>query len=679
MVRAGISRDQQCRLRTTGAPDAAIVNTRLRIASVSVALFALNAAICWRLFGIEYLDDFQSNEGSWITFATFLRQYWPHVSWFPWFDAGMPFENTYLPGVSGIVALFSLIGRCSPAHAFHFVAALTYSLGPVTLFLFAHAVSMRIVPSAWVAALWSVLSPSIMFPSFLHEMGTPFGIRRLRDIVYWGDTPHNVAICLLPISLLLIWRFLDQPTARRFALAALAAGAVMLTNAFGIVVVFISSLILLATRPFSWKALASLCGIQLTAYLLICRFLPPSLVRLLETNSQFVGGDFRFTLRTVALAGCFVAIVIALWALTRRLSNPILQFAILFSACFGGITFLGFQEINLIPQPLRYHLELEPGLCLLAVFLLESLRIPWKPVLGVAIVPLAWLAIKDRQFARDLIHPADIARSLPFREAQWVSENLPGERVLVSSEAEFLFSLFAQNPQMSAGHEPSTPNWVQHVAVYTIETGQNAGAQDAEISILWLKAFGCGAIMVPGYNSKDHYHGITDPDKFDGLLPRVWQESGDSIYKIPKRSPSLAHVIPKSSIVRTRPSNGLDVAELRRYVDALESKKIPDIVWEHPGHARISAVMGPSEALSVQINYDPGWEARIGNRKVTIRADQLGLILIEPDCIDCSIDLEFTGGWERKVASGVSLLAGLMLIGMLSVSNKSLRTSFTFS
>jgi hypothetical protein len=41
--------------------------------SISAAIFALNALICWPLFRIEYLDDFQSNEGSWITFATFLR------------------------------------------------------------------------------------------------------------------------------------------------------------------------------------------------------------------------------------------------------------------------------------------------------------------------------------------------------------------------------------------------------------------------------------------------------------------------------------------------------------------------------------------------------------------------------------------------------------------------------
>ncbi len=488
--------------------------------SISAALFALNAIICWPLFRIEYLDDFQSNEGSWITFAKFLRDNWPHVSWFPWSDAGMPFENTYLPGVSAIVALTSWIGHTSPAHAFHFIAALAYSLAPVSLFLFAAAVSGRLAPSAWAAVLWSLFSPSLIFPDLLHEMGTPWGIRRLRDIVVFGDTPHNIAICLLPISLLLTWRYLDHPTARKFALAVFAVAAVMLTNAFGIVVVFLSSLIIFSTQKLSWRCLASVCGIQLAAYLLICRVLPPSLIRLLETNSQLVGGDFRFTPRTISVAACFLATLIVLWSLTRRLSNPILQFAILFSACFGGITLLGFAGTNLLPQPERYHLEMELGLCLCAAVLLEPL-VRRKLIFALAAIPFLWVTIKDYQFARDLIHPAAITHSVPYREARWIATNLPGQRVLVASEGQFLFNLFSDNPQMSAGHEPSAPNWVQQVAVYTtsIPAKTPEPRTPRSCSILWLKAFGCGGIVVPGRDSKDHYHAVANPDKFDGLLP----------------------------------------------------------------------------------------------------------------------------------------------------------------
>ena len=74
--------------------------------------------------------------------------------------------------------------------------------------------------------------------------------------------------------------------------------------------------------------------------------------------------------------------------------------------------------------------------------------------------------------ARNLIHPADIAHATPIREARWIAANLPGVRVMDAGEGQWLFNIFADNPQMGAGHEPSAPNWMQRVAVYTIYSGK---------------------------------------------------------------------------------------------------------------------------------------------------------------------------------------------------------------
>ncbi len=391
----------------------------------------------------------------------------------------------------------------------------------------------------------------------------------------------------------------------------------------------------------------------------------------MSTNLQTSRGDYRLTLRTIGFSAGLLAILLVLWAATRFLSNPMLQFGILVSACFGGITALHFARIAVLPEAVRYHLEMELGVCLAAAFLIEQvfLWIPRRLALVTALVGIAalvWIGHRDWDFSRRLIHPTDIEQSLPFREARWISANLPGERVLVSSQSEFLFNLFSDNPQLSAGHNPSAPNPTQLLAIHTIYTGQGAGARDGPISVLWLKAFGCGAIVVPGRDSEDHFHAIVNPDKFDGLLRVLWRESGESIYQVPQKSASLAHVIPRSAVVSTRPRNGLDVAELGRYVDALESEVMPpaSIVWENPDHAVITAKMDSSEVLSVQMTYDTGWEARIGNRKVKTSADKLGFILIDAPCEDCSIDLEFTGGAERNVALAVSLLvlSGLVMI-----------------
>lgn len=644
-----------------------------RTALICLALFALNAAICLPLFRIEYLNQFQSNEGSYITFAHFLQRYWPHVSWFPWFNAGMPFEDTYLPLTAAATAVLSWVARTSPAHAFHFLSALIYSLAPVLLFLFARWLSGSVPAAAGAAVLWSLVSPSALFPQILRDMGTPWGIRRLQNIVVYGETPHNFALCLLFAALLLIGRFLDRPSPRRFAAGAIASAAVMATNAFGIVVVSIASLMLFAARgKYRLKTLAGIAGILAAAYLAICRVLTPALVRLIETNSQLVGGDYRFTWKTPLYGGLFAAGLVLLWAVTRR-ARPDMRFAVLFTACFAGIAYLGFHNINVIPQPARYHLEMEAGVCLLAALLMERMarRLPRGALvtaMAVMAIALGWVALKDYRFARRMILPADITEWAPYREARWIAANLPGQRVLVAGEGQWLFNLFTDNPQLGAGHEPSAPNWMQRVAVYTIFSGSNAGNQDGPISVLWLETYGVAAITVPGPASKDHFHAIVHPAKLDGLLPLAWRESGESIYRVPLRSPSLAHAVPRGAIVRRRPMHGLDVDPIRPYVAAIEDPAIPQaqLRWNDPDDGVVQANVPPGDVISVQTTWDPGWRARVAGREVPVSADALGFIVIDPECTGpCSIELSFAGGMERNGALAVSLLTGLGLIAMI--------------
>src|SRR6202000_1086935 len=62
------------------------------VGAAMLALWSLNLWLCWPLWRIEYLDQFQSNEGTFIAFASFLQKTFPHVRWFPWFDCGLPYE-----------------------------------------------------------------------------------------------------------------------------------------------------------------------------------------------------------------------------------------------------------------------------------------------------------------------------------------------------------------------------------------------------------------------------------------------------------------------------------------------------------------------------------------------------------------------------------------------------------
>jgi hypothetical protein len=352
-----------------------------------------------------------------------------------------------------------------------------------------------------------------------------------------------------------------------------------------------------------------------------------------------------------------------------------LHFSVAFLFFFGGLTLVATQNVFIVPQAQRYQLEMEMGVCLVAAFVLPYRKLDLLPrsarillaALGAA--GLVWIGAADRQYARQLIRAADPAAKPLVQEARWIGVHLPGERVMASGESEFWLDDFTHNPQLSSGHEPTAPNWVQRVAVYTIYSGENAGDRDGPVSLLWLKAFGCSAVTVPGERSGDPYHPVRNPRKFDGLLPLIWREADRSVYRVPERNRSLAHVIPASKIVNRRPSDGLDTAELSAYVAALDNEPAPgaSLVWRNPEQAEIVAEPGADQVISVQVSYDPGWRASANGHRLAVSADKLGLLVISPaQSGPMRIDLQFTEGRERAICSLVSALAivsALLVLG----------------
>ncbi len=570
-------------------------------AAVSLGIFILNAALCWPLFGVEYLDYLYSNEGVFISLGRFVEEHGRHLGWQPWFNAGSPFENAYFvltPVLTGAVAG---LGRTSPAHAFHFLAALTFCVGPVFLFWFAREVSGRIAPAAGAALLWTLCSPAIVIPEIAAQVKSPWGSFRLSRLVVWGEMPHQLALSLALAALFLLARYWKEPRGGRFAMAGLAAAAAMLANAFGIAVVLVGSIFFLISVAFErgmerrvrsiltnkqpdWMRLASAAAILPAAYLASCRFLPPSLLWLIHLNSP-AAIDYRMATKGGIFEALFLITMGALLILIRRLSDPMLRFAVLFFAFFGGIAVAGYAYIGFVPQPHRYMAEAEVGLCLLAAFGLEPVLrrvlrnapgVTGRSAAALAAIVCILFAVEDYQYARQLVRPVDITQTGVYREAAWIGEHLPGQRVMAAGMSGFWFNVFADNPQLESALESSNPNWMQQVAVYTIYTGQNAGPEDGAISVLWLKAFGCGAVTVARPGSQDPYEAIQNPAKFDGLLPEVWREGADSIYQVPLRSTSLAHVVPASAIVSRQPIHGLDIEQVRRYVASLEDLALPE-------------------------------------------------------------------------------------------------------
>jgi hypothetical protein len=637
--------------------------------AISFAIFALNVWICRELFTADFVNNLLSNEGIFAAIGRFFREHPFDHRWFPWFNVGMATEHAYQPLLPASAAITSAVTGWSAARALHFVLAFWYCCGPVTLFWLAWDWSKSLAVSLSAALAFTLTSPaSLLIPELRVD-----GSLRLNNLVWYGEAPHNMALAMLPLALLFIYRAIVRGGAWNFVLAGALSGAVALTNAFGAFGIALGAFsMVLALERGVWPVLT----IGVCSYCWISPWLPPSLIAWIRRSAWSAEGFFQSDTRAHIAIPLTIGAFALVWFLTRRIKGSFERFALLFGIwmCAIPLGFFWMHHLTIVPQASRYQLELELAISLIFGCVVHRI-LRRLPVTGrvILIVGLLGMGVRQakvfRHFGHILVKPIDITKTIEYKTSVWIARNLPGQRVLLAGDTEYIFNLYADNPQMSAGHEPTAPNWMQRVAVFTIQTGMNAGDHDAEDSIFWLKAYGNQAIYVPGPASREHYHPVANPHKFDGILPVIWHDEDDIVFRVPQRSQSMAHVVPSAAIVSRRPAHGLDLDPARAYVAALDDPSLPlaDLTWTSPSRATIRASANPGQVISVQETWMPGWEAKVSGRDVPVHADQLGLIVIEPGCRgSCQVDLSFgvtREGWVcRTLSLAVTLLALRALI-----------------
>ncbi len=655
---------------TAAAPVERTRRIRLAIA-LSLAIFALNAWLCRELFTAEFINNLLSNEGAFASLGRFFRDHPTDYRWFPWFNVGMATENAYQPLLPVLAAVTGAISHWSPTRSLHAVLAFSYCCGPVTLFWLAWDWSESISLSLSAALAYTLTSPAEMLVKQVRfgsdEMWGPL---RLNNLAWYGEAPHSVALTLLPLALLFLYRATVRGGAWNMVLAGVFSGAVALTNAFGAFGLALAaiSMVLALERGLVRMAIIGVCS-----WCWVSPWLTPSLIAWIRKSAWSTGG---FYTASAAARFAIPAIVVAfavVWLLTRRLKASFPRFVCLTSIWMCAIP-LGFFWLGLtvVPQSDRYQTELEMAICLLfgcGIHWLWSVRRQQRYLRIALVAGLVLIGIRQidnfRKYAAGLLHPIDITKTIEYKVVTWIDHNLPGQRTLIGGDPEYILNVYSDNPQFSSGHDPTAPNWMQRVAVFQIQTGTAAGDRDAAISLFWLKAFGNQAIYVPGPRSREHYHAILNPHKFDGLLPVLWRDEDDIIFRVPQRSESMAHVIPRGAIVGRQPIHGLDIEPARPYVAALDDMSLPlaDLKWISPSRATIRTSMEPTQVVSVQETFMPGWQAKVAGRAVPVTGDKLGLIVIDPACNgSCDIDLSFgvtTEGWICRALSAAATLLAL--------------------
>ena len=642
----------------------------LRTWACVVSLFALNSILCHELFTVEYTQHMGSIEGAYISISRYALENPGGLRWFPLWYGGISYQNSYPPLLHLLVAVFAGTTGLSVALAYHAVTALMYCLGPVTLFWMGYRLSGSRATSFAASLLYSLFSPSVvLMPSVLEDLGTSLGPRRLQALVYWGEGPHVMAMTLLPVAIVALVAALKKPSPVRVYIAALALASVVLTNWLGGLALAAAVVAYLLSRyAGSLRMWAIAAGIGVLSYALASPWIPPSTLLTIRRNAQEVVGKYPVAWSQIV----YLLVALAVLALTGFLlvkarARPVIQFSAFFFLLMASQALSGeWLGIYIFPQPERYHLEMEMAICLVAAFACEKIvgsnRGLRLAVLLVGLGLVAGQCHNYRDYAADLIQPADIESTVEYQVAGWLDKNLPGGRVFVPGSESFWLNAFADNPQLGGGFDQGISNPAIPMVTHGLLANENAG----ELGLTWLRAYGVDAIAVGGASSREFFKPYNDAEKFDGVLEEAWRGGDDVIYRVPRRSTSLAHVIEPADWVATEPENALDIEQVTAFVNALENPGLPaaKFSWKSRHEAEIAAELGRRQFIAVQVSYDPGWRAWINGEPRRILRDELGLMVIDARCEGaCTVRLIYDGGaemWLAKAASIGSVLGGFL-------------------
>jgi hypothetical protein len=268
----------------------------------------------------------------------------------------------------------------------------------------------------------------------------------------------------------------------------------------------------------------------------------------------------------------------------------------------------------------------------------------------------------------------DVTTTSTYRISRWLNDHFGSQRVMVPGSYALYFNNFTDTPQVLGGHDPMQVNPLMRIVGFVLYSGLNAGTRDGEISAIWLKALGVHAVVVADSDSGEYYKPFVNPRKFEGLLPVLSRQEGDTIYAIPARSSSLAHVVPQEALVKHLPIHGLDVGETETYLKALDDESLPEapLSWPNRHTAVIHTELQAGQVISVQVTYAPGWRAEANGAPVQVEKDGLGLIKLEPKCQGaCDVTLIYDGGLERRLACAASLMVMVgVIVGIVMMTQR---------
>ena len=626
-------------------------------------LTALNVWIAAAVFGLDYHEPLRSIEPACLAIARWMMEH-PDSDWAPLWYLGMPIQNAYPPLIPSLTATLSRLAAIEPAAAYHWICGAAYALGPASLYLLGRTTGLSAPGAGLAAAGMSLASPAaLLFPSVIGDMGGAEGPRRLDALVRYGEGPQVLTLTLWPLALAAFHRAIERRTPAWVGLAALGAALVALANWLSVFALAIACFSLLLARGWSIPRWRTALGTGALAYALACTWLPLSTIQTIRHNAPRSGG--AFAMGAPQWAGWFVLLLLAVglaWLLHRRSLLPLgTRFALFFTLFLGvPAALMEFAQFHLLPQPHRFHLEVEQGLWLLAgagaALLIDHFgRRAWVP-LAVALAATAVVQVPRYGAVVDAIaKPVAKEDMLPFQVAQALAAHDPNARLFAVGVAETWVNVFSDNPQVGGVFDQGVL-W-DYFQAYRYGLGYTEG--DGERTARWLRVMGADAVFVSeadGLETSRAYW--RDPQKFRGVFEEIWRDGGDVLYAVPGAVASLAHPLRWEELVQpplTNNENELPVAALDAALLDPTRRRFTTR-WETPDHLVIEGEILKSDWIFVQIAWHPGWDASQDNLIAAVRSDALGMMVVQPAHDSSRLDLRFKGTTSFYLNDGESLL-----------------------
>ena len=634
--------------------------------AAAIALFGLNAFIAARLFSISIFGGLYSIESSYISLA---KERSAQGNFFPLWYCGMPWPNTYPPMLQAIVSFFSRNWFHDIGLAYHNVTGVFYCLVPVAIFVLVRVLTKRYVPAVLAGLAVSTISPAtLLFPGAYGELLSYFRPRRLQVMIEWGEGPHVSSIFWMILAMAAVVTALRVRKPWAYSIAALVSACALLTNWLGGAALGITVLVYLCAMRCNLRDWLAAVGIGIATYGFAIAWIPLSTVQTIRKNSDYVGGSY--TMGWKQYLG-FLAMAVSVWLLDRLLERWKVQaatrFLLLTGAVFGVISTSAFwlQGFYFLPQPGRYHLEME--LFLLAGLVLLFEGIPIRDVhliAGGALVILAGSGISEGlAYSNQILHASTVERTTEYKVARWFEDNHPGVRVFCPGTIGFWLNVFTQQPQLGGGFEQGSTNSLLPGVMYQIMVGE--GKQMAAVSNTWLEAFGTGYVCITNEKSEEYYKPFHDKKKFDDVLPVVYRTTGEVIYQVnPTRSALAVHASAKT--IRDMKWTGTVFPQT---TDAMLSTIPADrpVQSEWQGDRLIlNANPQPGEAISVRLTALPGWSASVNGVALPLQTDALGLMYMEPQQPGPQrIELTYARTWEYRISQLITALTALCSIAWM--------------